>query len=71
MPTTRTVLAKRAVFAALALTGSFLLTPCATDARPGPPVREGSAPDVRPAMIKVLPDGHSGPHNVAPGEESR
>ncbi|MET7472866.1 hypothetical protein ABZT17_00685 [Streptomyces sp. NPDC005648] len=66
MPTTRTVLAKRAVFAALALTGSFLLTPYAADARSGPPVREGSAPDVRPAMIKVLPDGHSGPHQRRP-----
>ncbi|MGW2521049.1 hypothetical protein ACWC09_29340 [Streptomyces sp. NPDC001617] len=62
MPTTRTALAKRAVFAALALTGSFLLTPYAADAHPGAPVREGSAPDVRPAMIKVLPDGHSGSH---------
>ncbi|MFF4499613.1 M14 family zinc carboxypeptidase [Streptomyces sp. NPDC001401] len=46
MRTTRTVLARPALIATLALTGSFLLTPYAADARPKPPpVREGSPLD--------------------------
>ena len=46
MRTTRTVLARPALIATLALTGSFLLTPYAADARPEPPpVREGSPLD--------------------------
>ncbi|MGI5454482.1 M14 family zinc carboxypeptidase [Streptomyces sp. CA-249302] len=49
MRTTRTVLARPALIATVALTGSFLLTPYVADARPKPPVREGSAPDHRAA----------------------
>ncbi|WP_406445782.1 M14 family zinc carboxypeptidase [Streptomyces sp. NBC_01613] len=45
MRTTRTVLARPALIATLALTASFLLTPYAADARPEPPVREGSPLD--------------------------